>query len=214
MQHKTPPGLASLLGLRGPTIEFGPILMFLAALILSDVVQFLLWPLFYHSGFPQPLNWALMFFANLVMTGATLLFFRVIRNEFAAAALATIGYVVVQNLLRVAVNLAVYRSFNWQPIVLVFGLFSTFLLFLGLVVCLRWIQPVLLALWLGATFAALLGSLLNRIASAIYYALIEHMPLHVSIGFFDVLSDLLTAAVFAFAFWGGLKLVAPSPPPA
>lgn len=84
-----------------------------------------------------------------------------------------------------------------------------FLFLLILALAVRWIQPTWLGLWIGASAAQIAASLVYRVGSFLYNRLGEQFSFPFSFGLWDVVQDLLFAAVFAFAFWGGLALFAP-----
>jgi hypothetical protein len=73
----------------------------------------------------------------------------------------------------------------------------------------RYIQPLALGLWLGATGAQLAASLTYRVGNFIEVRVREQSPISFHLDPWDVATDLLFAVVFAFAFWGGLALMAP-----
>lgn len=202
--------LATLLGVRGPQIEWGAGAAFLVASLLADLVFLLIAPLLRGYGVSSAVGWALSFSADLFLTAAALAAFRWIRNDAAAAALAAAGYTVVQTISRLAIlRLFLPQGPAWQPEFLLYSLLGNFLFLLFLALAVRGVRPLPLGLWLGATGAQLAASFVYQIGSLVALRLREDIPVSFHLNPWDILGDLAFAAVFAFAFWGGLSLLAP-----
>ena len=81
----TAPGLATLLGVGGPAIEWGAPAAFLVASILADLVFVLIVPLLRLEG-PAPIwVWISAFIGDLLLTAAAVAGFRLVRNDAGAA---------------------------------------------------------------------------------------------------------------------------------
>ena len=205
----SPRELARLLGVRAPQIQWGAGAAFLLASLLADLVFLLIAPLVQGGSVGPLYGWLLSFSADLFFTGAAMAAFRWIRNDAGAAALAAAGYTVLQTVVRVVILQLVFHASQWQPVFLLYSLISSFLFLLILALAVRGIQPTWLGLWIGATAAQLVASLVYRVGSFLFSRVFEQFPFPFHIGLWDVIQDLLFAAVFAFAFWGGLSLMAP-----
>ncbi len=204
-----PRELGTLLGVRSPQIEWGAAAAFLAASFLADLVFLLLEPLLRGQSPAPAASWGLTLFADLVLTGAAVAGFRWIRNPAGAAALASLAYTLVQTPVRVLALQQMVPSYHWDPASLLFTLAANFLFLLLLALAVRMIQPLWLGLWIGASVAQLVSSMVYRIASYVQMRMREGYGISFGIHWQDVVTDLAFAAVFAFAFWGGLSLMAP-----
>ncbi len=205
----TSPNLATLLGVGGPAIEWRAGAAFLVASILADLVFLVLLPLLRHVGALGVHALFLSISADLLLTGAALAAFRWVRNDVGAAALASVGYTVFQTVLRVTILQLFMHASQGPPVFLLYSLISSFLFLLFLALAVRWIQPTWFGLWIGATAAQIIASLVYHAGSFLYSRVFEQFSFPFSFGLWDVVQDLLFAAVFAFAFWGGLSLMAP-----
>ena len=201
--------LGALLGVRSPQIEWGAAAAFLAASVLADLVFLLLDPLVRGLSPAPAASWGLTFFADLVFTGAAVGGFRWIRNDAGAAALASVAYTLVQTPVRVLALQQMVPGYHWDPASLVFTLAANFLFLLLLALAVRIIQPLWLGLWMGASAAQVASFMVYRIATYVQMRMREDYDVSFYIHWQDVVTDLLFAAVFAFAFWGGLALFAP-----
>lgn len=202
------PSLGKLLGVRTPQIEWGAPAAFLAASILADLAFLLIVPLLRQEGPLPPVSWIAALSGDLLLTAAAVAAFRWVRNDLAAAALASAGYTVVQTVLRVVI-LQLFVHASPGPPVFIFSLIATFLFLLLLSLAVRCIHPTWLGLWIGATVAQLATSMVYRVGYFLFSRLFEQYSFPFSFGLWDVVQDLLFAAVFAFTFWGGLALFAP-----
>lgn len=201
--------LATLLGVRSPQIEWGAAAAFFAASVAADLVFLLVAPLL-QGDRPLPLSsWGLSLSADLLLTAAVVGFFRWIRNDAGAAALAAAAYTLVQTPLRVLVLSSFYPDYHWDPAFLLFSLLANFLFLLLLALAVRMLQPLWLGLWLGATGGQLAASMIYHIASYVQMRLRAGYDVSFSLHWQEVATDLAFAAVFAFAFWGALALFAP-----
>ena len=203
------PNLATLLGVGGPSIEWGAGLAFLVASILADLVFLVILPLLRHQGMPPPVSWGLSFSADLILTAAAVAAFRWIRNDAGAAAIAAAGYVVPQAVVRVVILQLLLHAFQGPPAFLLYSLAANFLFLFILALAVRWLRPTWLGLWLGATAGQIAASLVYRVGNFLYSRAFEQFSFPFSFGLWDLIQDLLFAAVFAFAFWRGLALLAP-----
>jgi len=201
--------LGALLGVRSPQIEWGAAAAFLAASALADLVFLLLDPLVRGLSPAPAASWGLTFFADLVFTGAAVGGFRWIRNDAGAAALASVAYTLVQTPVRVLALQQMVPGYHWDPASLVFTLAANFLFLLLLALAVRIIQPLWLGLWMGASAAQVASFMVYRIATYVQMRMREDYDVSFYIHWQDVVTDLAFAAVFAFAFWGGLALFAP-----
>ena len=201
--------LGTLLGVRTPQIEWGAGAAFLAASVLADLVYLLIVPLLRREGMLPAFSWGLSLSADLILTAAAMAAFRWIRNDAGAAALAAAAYTVLQTVVRVVILQLFLHASPWQPVFLLYSLIASFLFLLLLAVAARFIQPTWLGLWIGATAAQLASSMVYRVGSFLYSRMFEEFPHLFHIELWDVVQELLFAAVFAFAFWGGLSLFAP-----
>ena len=206
------PELGTLLGVRTPQIEWGAGAAFLIASILADLVFLLLVPLLRHEGMLPVFSWVLSLSADLLLTAAAVAAFRWFRNDAGAAALASAGYTILQTIVRVAILQLFVSGYQWQPAFLLYSLVANFLFLLLLALAVRFIRPTWLGLWLGATAAQFVASMVYRVGSFLYSRAFDEFPHLFHIELWDVVQDLLFAAVFAFAFWGGLALMAPKVP--
>lgn len=207
----TPPltGLGTLLGVRSPEIEWGAGVAFLVACILGDLVFLLIVPLLrYESALPG-YWWVHDFSADLLMTGAAVACFRLVRDDIGASALASAGYTVLQTVNRLVILPLFLHGPQWPPVRILYSLIFNFLFLLLLALAVRWIRPLWLGLWLGATGARLATSMAYRVGSFLYTRLHGQFSSPFRLGIWEVATDLLFAAVFAFAFWEGLALMAP-----
>jgi hypothetical protein len=201
--------LGTLLGVRSPEIEWGAAGAFLIAALLADLVFLLIAPALRHEGVAPAVSWALSFSADLLLTAAAVAAFRLLRNDAAAAIVAAGGYTVVQTVVRVAIMQLFLHETQWQPVFLLYSLLSNFLFLLLLALAVRGIRPIWLGLWLGATGAQLAASFVYRIWDFIEVRVRWGRFPTFDIDPWDIATDLAFAAVFAFAFWGGLALFAP-----
>jgi len=204
-----PRELGTLLGVRTPQIEWGAGAAFLLASLLADLVFLLIAPLLRGQGVVPLYGWLTSFSAELFLVGAAMAAFCWIRNDAGAAALAAAGYTVLQSASRLLILQAFVPGYRWEPVFILYSLVANFLFLLFLALAVRYIQPIPLGLWLGATAAQIAASLVYRVGTFIYSRLTDQFafPFHIDWG--DVAADLAFAAVFAFAFWGGLSLMAP-----
>ena len=146
-------------------------------------------------------------------------FFRWIRNDAGAAALAAATYAPVQAVVRVLiVVIFMHGSYSQDlsaaqsALLLVNSLVGNFVFLLLLALGVRWIRPIALGLWIGASGAQLASSMVFRVGSFIFNSMREYTPGYgpsFHIDPWDVVTDLGFAAVFAFSFLGGLALFAP-----
>lgn len=204
-----PQELGTLLGVRTPDIEWGAGAAFLLASFLADLVFLLIVPLLRHQGVVPFHGWLLSLSADLFLTAAAMAAFRWVRNDAGAAAVAAVGYTVVQTVVRLVVLTAFVSGYRGSPTQVVGSLLANFLFLLLLALAVRWVRPTVLGLWLGATGGQLAVSVIYRIGSVIEMRtrLESAVPFHIDP--WDVVTDLLFAAIFALAFWGGLALMAP-----
>ncbi|MDP9263620.1 MAG: hypothetical protein M3O85_04775, partial [Acidobacteriota bacterium] len=135
--------------------------------------------------------------------------FRWIRNDAGAAAIAAAAYAVLQAVVRLVILQLLLHAFQGPPTFLLYSLVANFLFLFILALAVRFIRPTWLGLWLGATAGQIAASLVYRLGTLLYSRIFEQFPFPFSFGLWDVVQDLLFAAVFAFAFWGGLTLFAP-----
>jgi hypothetical protein len=196
--------LGTLLGVRTSQIEWGAAAAFLLASLLADTVFLLIAPALRGHGVAPLVGWLFSLSADLFLTGAAMAAFRWLRNDAAAAALAAAGYTVLVDILQ-----AFAGGPLWRPTFLLYSLLANFLFLLLLALAVRYIQPLALGLWLGATGAQLAASFSYRIVNFIEVRVREQFPIPFHIDPWDIATDLLFATVFAFAFWGGLALFAP-----
>jgi len=166
-------------------------------------------PLLRHEGVLPAFSWGLSLSADLILTAATVAAFRWVRNDAGAAALAAAGFTVLQTVVRVVILQLFLHASQWQPVFLLYSLIANFLFLLLLAVAVRFIRPTWLGLWLGATAAQLAVSMVYRVGSFLYSRAFDEFPHLFHIELWDIVTDLAFAAVFAFAFWGGLSLLAP-----
>jgi len=203
------PSLGTLLGVRTPQIEWGAGAAFLAASILAELVFLLFTPL--RRG-PSATGIEFLFLSitgDLIVTATAVAAFRLVRNEVGAAALASAGYTVLHGILQVFILQLFLHASQGPPVFLLFILISNFLFLLLLALAVRWIRPTWLGLWLGSTAATLASSVVYRVGNSLYSRAFGQSSFPLSFGLTDVVQGLLFAAVFAFAFWGGLALFAP-----
>jgi hypothetical protein len=203
------PELGTLLGVRTPQIEWAAGAAFLIASLLADLVFLLLIPLLRHQGTPSPASWGLSFSADVILTAAAVAAFRWIRNDAGAAAIAATGYALLQAVVRVVILQLLLHGFLGPPVFLLYSLVANFLFLFILALAVRWLRPTWLGLWLGATAGQIAASLAYRVGDFLYSRAFDGFPHLFHIELWDVVQELLFAAVFAFAFWGGLALFAP-----
>jgi hypothetical protein len=196
------------LGVRTPQIEWGAAAAFLAASILADLV-FLLMPLLRGVSAIGVYGLVESIAGDLIVTATAVAAFRLVRNDAGAAALASVGYTILHSVLRVTVLQFFLHASQGPLVFLVYSLVSNFFFLLILALAVRWIRPTWLGLWLGATAAQLAASLVYRVGNFLLSRVFGQPSFPLSFGLTDVVQDLLFAAVFAFAFWGGLALFAP-----
>jgi hypothetical protein len=209
-----PQELGTLLGVRTPEIEWGAGAAFLIASIFADLVYLLLLPLFRHGGMPPLYSWVLSLSGDLLLTAAVVACFRWVRSDAGAAALAALGYSILQSVSSVVI-LSVFMSgaaTSFGPArqsVLYIGslALANFISLLLLALAVRWIRPTWAALWAGASGGQIVASIVYRVRSLLDARLGSAGTFHIDP--WDVATDLLFAAVFAFAFWGALALMAP-----
>ena len=199
------PELRTLLGVGSSHIEWGAGAAFLAASILADLVYLLLFPLFGRGGSPLYL-WFISLTADLLLTAAAMAAFRWIRNDLGAAALAAAGYTLLQTASRVILLGLFVHILAPQPSFLVSQFLANFLFLLLLALAVRRIQPLWLGLWLGSTAAQLASFAVYRVGTLLSLGP-RGAPSPGDV--WDLAQNLVVAAVFAFAFWGGLALFAP-----
>jgi hypothetical protein len=202
------PTLAKLLGVSGPAIEWGAGAAFLAASILADLV-FLFMPLLRGSSALGVYGLVESIAADLILTAVAVAAFRLVRNDAGAAALAAVGYTILHSALRFTLFQFLLHTPQGPPVFILFSLIGNFLFLLILSLAVRWIRPTWLGLWAGATAAQLAASLVYRVGSFLSSRVFGQYSYPLSFGPWDVVQVLLFAAVFAFAFWGGLTLFAP-----
>jgi hypothetical protein len=158
-------------------------------------------------GFPPLLFLASALFGSVVLSGAVLGAFRWIRNQYLAALVATLGYVVLMLPLRL------YRQFgsfgdlaeSWRYLLMgqMNSLVWTLLFLLGLVLAVALIRPVWLALLVGAG-ASVVASLV--FAHLLGMVLLES-SFHLGSALADLAGSLAGAGAFAGFFWGCLRLL-------
>jgi len=209
-----PRELARLLGVRAPQVEWGAGAAFLVATVLADLVFLLLVPLLRHETVLPLYSSMMSLTADLLLTVAAVAYFHWIRNDAGAAALAAIGYSllqVVSSLVMAEILLGEHSLPAAQSVLrLAYSFLANFLFLLYLALAVRFVRPVWLGLWLGATAAQLASSVVYRVVGTFLSMRLRGQSSSLfHIDPWDVATDLLFAAVFAFAFWGGLSLMAP-----
>lgn len=203
-------GLAGLLGLRRDPMPLAPAAALLAASWLSNLlVWFVAWPLTHHGDWPPLPFWIMSFALPLVMTACIVGAFRLVENEFAAAALAALSYSLLSPAARWLIARAT-QSVHVDLFSFLFSLFWGLIFIFSLTVALRFIQPTWLALWIGAGAANLLNMVASALLNWVHLGISGGPPLSAFLNPAGLASELVEATIFAFAFWGGLQLLAAS----
>lgn len=209
-------GLADLLGVRGKSIRWERPFLFFGALFIADLVWLVIYPFVnwlsstgVSTWVSPPHSWLMVLLADLLMAVLAVVAFRLIPNAAIAAPAVAIVYALLNTLIRFAVFSISYEegireqilAQLWRPTSLLFGALATGCFLGGMALALRWIEPVWLALWLGA----IAGHLVSWVVT-------EIIDWPISISLIEMLRDqwvfpILEKTIFAVAFGAGPWLV-------
>jgi hypothetical protein len=198
-------GFAAMIGVSGGLIYWPRVLVFLAANVAGGLA--FVAGLSLTSSLPvSAVYWLLFICLACVFTAATVAGFRFIPNAWAGSAAAAIA--------ATAVSLPFYSmlpSFAWEDLVyreqfqqfILLPAVSFFIFLVAMIWIVPRLQPLLLALWLGAMGTEIAASLVSNLL----HILGAGNPPDAVLGAASVISAVLRSLVFAAALWGGLEYV-------
>ena len=194
--------LGDFLGARGPSLALGPAAAFLVAWLLSDLLSSLL-PIFESGPLPPAGVWGRMIINAVLLSALVAASFRLVASDFTAALLASLAYALLVTTLRILVFHTAGPDFRDRAVLAVFTLLWPMLLLFGLAVTLRVIRPAWLAIWIAALASFLLAMIAdNLLGGLVFSSASDFFP-----PWQAVLTELASATVFAFTFWGGARLM-------
>jgi hypothetical protein len=193
----------SLVGARGASIAWNRFAVYFVALMISDLVFFLLEPLIHRGGVAPLWIWVIMIAGNVVQSFATLFAFRWVRSDALAALVGAAMHVVAMTLVRLLFSGALLREqmhFDW--FIPLNSFLWVFLFLLGVALAVPRIKPGWLGLGVGAAAGLIAASLLGTAILPLRFG--GNFSFSLSSGLADLAFDVGTAAVFAGVLWGGL----------
>lgn len=200
-----PKQFAALLGVRGKTIQWSSILIFGAALLISD------FGLFFLQGFLQgglrhfgqelpPLGfWVQAGAGAALLALCAAVAFRFLKNGLAASAVAAAAYMLLMLPLRF-----LYFGGPSHPVLIAAGFAWNFLFLGGLVLSVRVVQP----LWLALAVGAAVGPLIVQLPHSFLLSRIYSYQLSLEAELANAGMTLVSAALFAGVLWGLRDLAA------
>lgn len=203
--------LGDLLGATGSSVCWGRLFAFFVAQVVADLVSMVALPFVQPDSRAMPFafwvsNFTSAMLGNVMLTAVVLAAFRWIRNSILAATVAALAFTLVMSPLRLVPALITnYIVEGWRELVFYESnrLIWAALFLLGMAVAVRWMKPVWLALLVGAAAGSVLTTAALDAVSVAVGGLSEP-SLGKTLG--QAAYGLVSALVFAAAFWGALQL--------
>lgn len=203
--------LGDLLGATGSSVCWGRLFAFFIAQVIADLVSMAALPFIQPGSGTWPLafwvsNFTNAMLGNVMLTAVALAAFRWIRNSLMAATVAAVAFTLVMSPLRLVPALITnYIVEGWRELVFYESnrLIWAALFLLGMAVAVRWMKPVWLALLVGAAAGSVLTTATLQAVNVAVGGLSEP-SLGRTLG--EAAYGLISALVFAAAFWGALQL--------
>jgi hypothetical protein len=214
-------GLADLLGVRTKSIQWERPFLFFGAYFLSHLSWLVIYPfvrwLFnmrdttWGAWVMPPQTWLLILCTSLLIALLAPIVFRFIPNVTFAVLVVSVFSALLSTLIQFAIysinddekfRAQVLPTF-WSPKLLLFKALEIGCFLGGMALALRRIKPVWLALWLGATAGYLVTWLVNEIIN--WPISIDDLTNALKA---QLIFSILEKAIFAMAFWAGLRLTA------
>lgn len=203
--------LGDLLGATGSSVCWGRLFAFFIAQVVADLVSMAALPFVQPDSSGLPLEFWVSHFTNamlgnVMLTAVVLAAFRWIRNPLVAATVAALAFTLVMSPMRLIPALITgYIVEGWRKLAFfeLNRLVWAALFLLGMAVAVRWVKPMWLALLVGVAA----GSVLTTAAlEAVNVAVggVREPSLGRTLG--QAVYGLISALVFAAAFWGALQL--------
>jgi hypothetical protein len=158
----------------------------------------------------RPGEWLRALVEDALLAGATLAAFRLLQSGAAAVPVAAVAYALLAKGSIPLVGAVAGSDLGDPPGVLpvaVTALWAACFLG-GLEVAVGWVRPVPLALWLGST----VGVIASRVVQTILFVWFDVAPFRLASSTVFLALALVASAVFAVAFWAGLRLASAGAP--